>query len=81
MPPVTNDPGRSDAMTTLRTLAGAALLLAAGSVFTGADAQAQTQAWISTWAAPATARLDQPAQTLSPAAQAFPWSTDVPAAV
>src|SRR5215471_11286587 len=37
--------------------------------------------WISTWAAPAVARTDQPTQTLSPAAQAYPWAQDVPSAV
>src|SRR4029078_10620827 len=37
--------------------------------------------WISTWAAPAVARTDQPAQTLSSAAQAYPWAQDVPSAV
>jgi len=34
--------------------------------------QASAETWISTWAAPAYARVDQPAQTLSAAAQAFP---------
>jgi len=38
------------------------------------------QTWISTWAAPAFARVDQPMQTLSPAARAFPWSQNVPPA-
>ena len=42
--------------------------------------QASAETWISTWAAPAYARVDQPAQTLSAAAQAFPWSREVPAA-
>lgn len=37
--------------------------------------------WISTWAAPPVARTDQPAQTLSSAAQAYPWAQDVPSAV
>ena len=37
--------------------------------------------WISTWAAPAVARTDQPAQTLSSAAQAYPWAQEIPSAV
>src|SRR5215813_8932221 len=45
------------------------------------QAASPPEQWISTWAAPAVARTDQPAQTLSPAAQAYPWAQDVPSAV
>ncbi len=61
-----------------RALAAAAVVLA-GPLST-ARAASPPQPWISTWAAPAVARTDQPAQTLSSAAQAFAWSKDVPAA-
>lgn len=67
--------------------AAAALLLGAcagpsgPSGSSGAEASASAPRWISTWAAPAVARGDQPAQTLSAAAQAYPWARDVPAAV
>lgn len=46
----------------------------------GVTSQAAAESWISTWAAPAFARVDQPAQTLSASAQAFPWAQDVPTA-
>lgn len=46
----------------------------------GVASQAASDHWISTWAAPAFARVDQPAQTLSATAQAFPWAQDVPPA-
>ncbi len=46
----------------------------------GVTSQAAAETWISTWAAPAFARVDQPAQTLSASAQAFPWAQDVPTA-
>ncbi|MBL8703042.1 MAG: SGNH/GDSL hydrolase family protein [Alphaproteobacteria bacterium] len=64
-------------MIALRATAIAALLLAGSSGLTGARAQT----WISTWAAPAAARTDQPAGSLSAAARAFPWTTEIPAAV
>jgi lysophospholipase L1-like esterase len=64
-------------MIAIRTTAIAALLLAGSSGFIGAAAQT----WISTWAAPAVARNDQPPMALSAAGQAYPWSKDVPAAV
>jgi len=60
-------------------------LIAMTMILAGAPAIAEAatppQNWISTWAAPAMARTDQPAQTLSATALAFPWSKDVPAAV
>jgi lysophospholipase L1-like esterase len=67
-------------------VAAAALLLGACASPSGppsaqAGAASPSQRWIATWAAPAVARLDQPAQTLSAAALAFPWARDVPAAV
>jgi lysophospholipase L1-like esterase len=46
-----------------------------------APAVSAQERWIPTWAAPDVARVDQPAQTLSAAAQAFPWVNDVPDAV
>jgi len=49
-------------------------------IFLGLTSQAVAETWISTWAAPAFARVDQPAQTLSASAQSFPWARDVPAA-
>ncbi|MEI6761532.1 MAG: SGNH/GDSL hydrolase family protein [Betaproteobacteria bacterium] len=55
-------------------LAGTALIL------WGVICPVAAQTWISTWAAPAFARVDQPAQTLSPTARAFPWSQNVPTA-
>ncbi len=64
----------------------AALLLGACASPSGppaADAAAASRAerWVATWAAPAVARGDAPAQTLSAAALAYPWARDVPAAV
>ncbi len=60
-------------------------LIAMTMILAGAPAIAEAatppQNWISTWAAPAMARTDQPTQTLSATALAFPWSKDVPAAV
>jgi len=44
-------------------------------------AASSSERWIATWAAPAVARVDQPAQTLSAAALTYPWARDVPAAV
>ena len=66
--------------------AAAALLLSACTTSSGPPATQSGLAlaperWIATWAAPAVARLDQPAQTLSAAALAYPWARDVPAAV
>jgi len=46
-----------------------------------ADQQARSERWIATWTAPQAARLDQPPQSLSASAQAFPWVRDVPQAV
>ena len=46
-----------------------------------ANADSPPERWVSTWAAPPVARVDQPAQTLSATAQAFPWAKDVPASV
>ena len=56
-----------------------ALSIVAMFIF-GGTSQAAPETWISTWAAPAFARVDQPAQTLSAMAQAFPWAQDVPTA-
>ena len=42
--------------------------------------QASAETWVSTWAAPAFARVDQPPQTLAAVAQTFPWTRDVPPA-
>jgi hypothetical protein len=66
-------------MITFRVLVVAGLLL--GGTPGIAQVASPAQTWIATWAAPAAARLDQPAQTLPATAQAFPWSKDVPAAV
>lgn len=66
-------------MPTLRTPVAAAVLLVGMSAFANADPSPRP--WVSTWAAPPAARIDQPAQALSAAAQAFPWARDVPAAV
>jgi lysophospholipase L1-like esterase len=66
-------------MIRFRALGAATMLLAGASGI--AQAASPPQNWVSTWAAPAVARTDQPAQTLSSAAQAFPWSKDMPAAV
>lgn len=60
------------------TLAAATILWAGAPGLSNAAPLAQS--WISTWAAPAVARTDQPAQTLGSAAMAFPWSKDVPEA-
>jgi hypothetical protein len=65
-------------LSVLLALTVAALL--GGTTGVGQAASAPEH-WISTWAAPAVARTDQPAQTLSPAAQAYPWAQDVPSAV
>src|SRR5262249_45344060 len=62
----------------LLALTVAALL---GEIAGISQAASPPENWISTWAAPAVARTDQPAQTLSPAAQAYPWAQDVPSAV
>ena len=66
-------------MISFRALAATTLMLAGWSGIT--QAASPPLPWISTWAAPAVARTDQPAQTLSSTAQAFPWSKEVPAAV
>ncbi len=65
-------------MPRFRNLVASALLIWAMS---SAAHAAEPDRWIPTWAAPDVARVDQPAQTLSPAAQAFPWVNDVPEAV
>ena len=65
-------------MPRFRNLVASALLIWAMS---SAAHAAEPDRWIPTWAAPDVARVDQPAQTLSPAAQAFPWVNDVPDAV
>src|SRR5689334_15288398 len=62
----------------LLALTVAALL---GGITGLGQAASSPEHWISTWAAPAVARTDQPAQTLSPTAQAYPWAQDVPSAV
>ena len=67
-------------------VAAAALLLGACTTpsappATQSGLASATERWITTWAAPAVARVDQPAQTLSAAALAYPWARDVPAAV
>ena len=67
-------------------VAAAALLLGACTTPLGPPAiqlgvASASEQWIATWAAPAVARVDQPAQTLSAAALAYPWARDVPAAV
>ncbi|WP_198370527.1 SGNH/GDSL hydrolase family protein [Roseomonas rosulenta] len=66
-------------MLTFRHLVASALIASSVSLF-GPAASAQER-WIPTWAAPDVARVDQPAQTLSAAARAFPWVNDVPDAV
>lgn len=66
-------------MTNFRSLFAAIALLAVMPA--PADAQPSAEPWISTWAAPPVARLDQPPGTLSAAAQGFPWTNDVPPAV
>ena len=65
-------------MPVLRALTASLLLVGMPWV---ADAASPPERWVSTWAAPAVVRVDQPAQTLSSAAQAFPWAKDVPASV
>ena len=55
-------------------------LTVAAMFFFGITNQVAAETWISTWAAPAFARVDQPPQTLSATAQAFPWSSSVPSA-
>jgi lysophospholipase L1-like esterase len=55
-------------------------LTTAAMIFAGITSHATAETWISTWAAPAIARVDQAPQVLSPTAQAFPWSRDVPSA-
>lgn len=42
--------------------------------------QVSAQNWISSWAAPAFARVDQAPQTLSALAQTYPWTQSVPPA-
>ena len=66
-------------MPVLRALIAATILLL-GTPW-AASADPPPERWVSTWAAPAVARVDQPAQALSAAAQAFPWAKDVPASV
>lgn len=66
-------------MPTFRHLVASAVLAVAMS--SAAHAQSASERWIPTWAAPDVARVDQPAQTLAPAALAFPWVNDVPEAV
>ena len=55
-------------------------LTIAALIFLGITSQAVAETWISTWAAPPFARVDQPVQTLSALAQTFPWVRDVPGA-
>jgi len=55
-------------------------LASAALILWGVICPVAAQTWISTWAAPAFARVDQPAQTLSSTARAFPWSQYVPTA-
>ena len=66
-------------MLMFRRFVVSSLLACAMSSF--APATSAQERWIPTWAAPDVARVDQPAQTLSTAAQAFPWVNDVPDAV
>jgi lysophospholipase L1-like esterase len=66
-------------MPRLRHLVASALL--AWAVSATGHAQSPPERWIPTWAAPDVARVDQPAQTLAPAALAFPWANEIPAAV
>src|SRR5262249_11456294 len=69
---------RIPSLSVLLALTVAALL--GGTTGVG-QAASPPEHWISTWAAPAVARTDQPAQTLASAAQAYPWAQDVPSAV
>jgi lysophospholipase L1-like esterase len=69
---------RIPSLSVLLALTVAALL--GGTTGVG-QAASPPEHWISTWAAPAVARTDQPTQTLSPAAQSYPWAQDVPSAV
>ena len=58
------------------------ILMAAvvGGVSGAGQAASSPERWIGTWAAPAAARVDQPAQALSAAALAYPWAQEVPPA-
>lgn len=66
-------------MPTFRHLVASAVLAVAMS--SAGHTQPAPERWIPTWAAPDVARVDQPAQTLGPAALARPWANDVPEAV
>jgi hypothetical protein len=66
-------------MPVFRALIAATILLVGMPCLANADSPPKR--WVSTWAAPPVARVDQPAQTLSATAQAFPWARDVPASV
>jgi lysophospholipase L1-like esterase len=66
-------------MPTFCRLVASAVLAAAMS--SAGHAQSPPDRWIPTWAAPDVARIDQPEQTLAPAALAFPWANDIPDAV
>lgn len=66
-------------MPIFRSMVAAAVLLV-GMMGPGNTKQ-PSENWISTWAAPPVARVDQPAQSLSAAGQGFPWVNDVPPAV
>ena len=66
-------------MPVLRSLIAATVLLVGMPWVANADSPSER--WVSTWAAPPVARVDQAAQTLSATAQAFPWARDVPASV
>ncbi|MFT8247192.1 SGNH/GDSL hydrolase family protein [Roseomonas sp. BN140053] len=66
-------------MPRLRHLVASAVLTVALS--SAGHAQSPPERWTPTWAAPDVSRVDQPAQTLGPAALAFPWVNDVPEAV
>ena len=66
-------------MPVLRALVTAMILLV--GIHSMAHAASPPERWVSTWAAPPVARVDQPVQTLSAAAQAFPWAKDMPASV
>ena len=66
-------------MPVLRALIATSILLVGLPSLANADSSPER--WVSTWAAPPVARVDQPAQTLSATAQAFPWAKDVPASV
>ena len=52
-----------------------------GGITGAGQAASSPERWIGTWAAPAAARVDQPAQTLPAAALAYPWAQEVPPAV